>query len=149
MNTDRKTTDATDPLGRQLARALDDAPLPEGVVERLRVAREAAVQAAAAARESRAEVVPALAGIGGSVPQGRRQGRWTLAALALVLALGLLAIGQSQWMQQVMGRADADAALLKDALPPTAYGDPGFNEYLDEKPEGEAPPPEETETTDR
>lgn len=148
MNTDRKTTQA-DQLGPQLARVLDDAPLPEGVAERLRVAREAALQAAAVARESRAELAPALAGIGGTLPQGRGQGRWTLAALALVLAVGLLAIGQSQWMQQVLGRAEADAALLKDTLPPNAYGDPGFNEYLDEKPEGETPPPDETETTDR
>lgn len=148
MNTDRKTTDSADAMGRQLARVLDDAPLPEGVEARLRAARETAVQAAAAARESRVVLAPALAGTAGST-SGRGQGRWTLIALALVLAVGLLAIGQSQWMQQVMGRADADAALLKDTLPPTAYGDPGFNEYLDEKPEGEAPPPEETETTDR
>jgi Protein of unknown function (DUF3619) len=34
---------------------------------------------------------------------------------------------------------------LKDNLPPNAYGDPGFNEYLDEKPQTETPPPDEDE----
>ena len=33
-------------------------------------------------------------------------------------------------LQQIAVAAEIDSALLADALPPTAYGDPGFSEFL-------------------
>jgi Protein of unknown function (DUF3619) len=40
--------------------------------------------------------------------------------------------GISQWYQnlQVQAAADVDMALLSDDLPPAAYTDPGFEEFL-------------------
>lgn len=149
MSTHRTTT-PSDALGRQLAQTLDDAPLPEGIAQRLALARETAVAAGALARESRLVAEPSLAGASGSTSSGRRgQGRWTWLVSGALLMAALVAVGQSQWMQQVLGLAQTDAALLKDALPPNAYGDPGFTEYLDEKPEAETPLPEDTETVDK
>jgi hypothetical protein len=149
MSKHRTANAEADQLGLQLAQALHEAPLPEGMEDRLRAAREAALQAAAMARESRLALEPSLASAGAHASSGKSQGRWTLVVLSVVLVAGLLAIGQSQWMQHVLGHADADAALLKDALPPNVYGDPGFNEFLDEKPEGETPAEDEAETVDR
>ena len=64
---------------------------------------------------------------------------------ASVLIAGLLLLAHSQWVQETLGLADRDARVLRDDLPPNAYGDPGFNEYLDEKSEEETPPPDEEE----
>jgi hypothetical protein len=112
------------------------------VEERLAAARAAAVQAAAEARQIAPDLV--LAGSAGKSQRGGSR-RWTLALPAALLVAGLLALQHSQWLQQTLGLADRDAALLKDDLPPNAYGDPGFNEYLDEKPKEETPPPDEDE----
>ncbi len=143
MNTDRKMTQ--DALGRQLAQALDDAALPSATLERLARARAAAVQAAAGQRQAQEVFVPVMAG--GPRPTTER-GRWGWLGLAGLLMAGLLLINHSQWMQQVLGVAEVDSALLKDKLPPTAYGDPGFNEYLDEQAETDpnTTPPAEEET---
>jgi Protein of unknown function (DUF3619) len=146
MNTDRKMTQ--DALGRQLAQALDDAALPSATLERLARARAAAVQAAAGQRQAQEAFVPAMAGGpkgSGGTPE---RGRWGWLGLAALLVAGLLLINHSQWMQQVLGVAEVDSALLKDQLPPTAYGDPGFNEYLDEQTEADpnTTPPAEEET---
>lgn len=143
MNTDRKTTQ--DALGRQLAQALEDAPLPSATLDRLARARAAALQAAAGQRQAQEAFVPVMAG---GPPIGPQRGRWGLLGFAGVVMAGLLLISHSQWMQQVLGVAEFDSALLKDKLPPTAYGDPGFNEYLDEQTEADpaTTPPAEEET---
>lgn len=134
----------TDRLGKPLAAALlarADRLDPQ-IEERLGAARAAAIQAAAEARQTAPELV--LAGKAGQSQRGGSR-RWTLALPAALLVAGLLALQHSQWLQQTLGLADRDAALLKDDLPPNAYGDPGFNEYLDEKPKEETPPPDEDE----
>jgi len=48
----------------------------------------------------------------------------------LVLVSGLALIDQWVVHQQVLDAAEMDAQLLSDDLPPTAYSDPGFVEYL-------------------
>ena len=48
----------------------------------------------------------------------------------LVLVAGLVMIDNWSAREQVLAAAEIDAQLLSDALPPTAYSDPGFGEYL-------------------
>ena len=49
---------------------------------------------------------------------------------ALALTLGLIAIDQLNLMQRIEAAAEIDAALLADDLPPAAYADPGFAEFM-------------------
>jgi hypothetical protein len=48
----------------------------------------------------------------------------------VVLVGGLVLIQQHHAREQIVTAAEIDAALLADELPPTAYGDPGFTEFL-------------------
>jgi hypothetical protein len=111
--------------------------LPPDISERLRVAREQALLKARSARSAQPEVarqtvVQADGSLGLQGPKSPGGGWFKLASLGplLLLVLGLLLIQHSQWYQQIMAGADLDAALLTDKLPPAAYGDPGFSEYL-------------------
>lgn len=137
--TDSRVVEAR--LGVRLASVLSAPALPHDVSERLRVARE---QALARAREVR-RAAPAGAGsplvaisgngaglLGGFVPW------WQRAASVLpliVLVAGLVAIDQYALREQVMIAADIDAQILSDDLPPAAYSDPGFAEFLRNGPE--------------
>jgi len=106
--------------------------LPHDLAERLRVARLRAVDRA---RESRKlSAAPAqLAQGGGTLAMSGSPSWWlrlaSLAPLALLL-LGLLFIERSYVDQQVRAAAEIDAAILTDDLPPQAYSDPGFVEFL-------------------
>lgn len=113
--------------------------LPADIGERLRFAREQAIQKAKAARLAQPELVQqALPQAGALVLQGApgsKPSRWLkLASLGplLLLVLGLLLIQHSQWYQQILAAAEVDTALLSTQLPPAAYSDPGFREYLNE-----------------
>ena len=53
----------------------------------------------------------------------------------LLLLAGLMLIQQWQVRERVRAAADIDSLLLVDALPPTAYSDPGFAEYLRSDPQ--------------
>ncbi len=57
---------------------------------------------------------------------------WRLAAALPVLALlaGLWGIHRYYKQEQVEAATDVDMALLTDELPPAAYADPGFAEFL-------------------
>lgn len=115
--------------------------LPADIGERLRFAREQAMLKAKAARLAQPELVQQAV----AVPQGDKlalqdgpggkPSRWLkLASLGplLLLVLGLLLIQHSQWYQQILAAAEVDTALLSTQLPPAAYSDPGFREYLNE-----------------
>lgn len=115
--------------------------LPHDLSERLRVAREQAVVRAREAR--RAQVAPAavpaatVAGRSrGSLVMGGGNGSpawWQRLASVLplvVLVIGLLLIQHQVVTEQVQAAAEIDAVLLADDLPPDAYSDPGFAEYL-------------------
>ena len=141
-----KQHEMTDRAGKALAAALAvrEEQLEPAIEQRLAAARAAAVQAAAARSEQRAPET-ALAGIGSSSPRGRGR-TWAWALPTLLVLAGLVGLQQSQWLQQTLGLADRDAAVLKDDLPPDAYRDPAFREYLEEKAEDETtPPPDEDE----
>lgn len=140
--------------------------LPHDITERLRIAREQAIEAARQAQQVRLGVVPAgeltpvvataVAGLtpqgaatlggwneGGAAQQGRRARRlddgplswgWRLAAALPVLALvaGLWLVHAYHDQEKVEATADIDTAILTDELPPDAYADPGFEEFLRE-----------------
>lgn len=57
---------------------------------------------------------------------------WRLASAlpAVALVAGLWGVGDWTRHEQVQAAADVDTALLTDDLPPAAYADPGFEEYL-------------------
>ena len=106
--------------------------LPHDIGERLRVARLRAVERARDLRKL--SVAPARPVQIGSVLAMSGPPSWWLRAasfapLALLL-VGLLFIQRSYVDQQVRAAAEIDAAILTDELPPQAYSDPGFAEFL-------------------
>lgn len=117
--------------------------LPHDVSERLRFAREQALLKARSARAAQAESAPATQMLrsGGALALGGLGGgssRWLKFASILpllFLVAGLLLIDHGQWYEQVTAAAEIDTALLSDNLPPAAYGDPGFSEYLSDEQE--------------
>jgi len=106
--------------------------LPHDIAERLRVARLRAVDRARELRKL--SLAPAQPVQMGSVLAMSNPPPWWLrtasfAPLALLL-VGLLFIQRSYVDQQVRAAAEIDAAILTDELPPQAYSDPGFAEFL-------------------
>lgn len=111
------------------------AELPLDVTERLRFAREQALLRARAARkETAAEPAMVVGGTTLSLGRGDGGARWWL-QLASVLPLialvaGLVLIQRWHTDSQISAAAEIDASLLADDLPPSAYSDPGFVEFL-------------------
>jgi len=103
--------------------------LPHDIGERLRVARQQAVAKRKLAPALRpAQVVVAS---GGAAALGG--GWWTRvgAVVPLVaLIVGLITISIVQDENRANDMAEVDAALLTDDLPPAAFTDPGFAQFL-------------------
>jgi hypothetical protein len=104
------------------------------VTERLRFARE---QALARARTSQpiSATAAVVVGAGSSrtATLGRQPGWLTrFASLLPLVALvgGLLLIDEWHDRAEIEAAADVDTALLGDVLPPDAYSDAGFVEFL-------------------
>ncbi|OWQ93346.1 hypothetical protein CDN99_02370 [Roseateles aquatilis] len=110
------------------------------IQERLRFAREQALAKAIAARAAAPVTESAVRHVGGgtlALGGGDKTPRWLKAAALLPLALllgGLLLIQHSQWYEQIRSAAELDTEMLSKPLPPAAYSDPGFREYLNEHP---------------
>lgn len=104
------------------------------VSERLRFARESALQRARVARQLNAAASGLAVDSSGSAVLGGWAGGWGLKAASLVpfaaLVVGLLFIQYTQTEAQISVAAEIDADLLADDLPPNAYRDPGFVEFL-------------------
>lgn len=124
-----------DQIGRRLAVRLDAgaADLPHDIAERLRAARMQAL----AQRKLAPAAVPAQAALhaggGQAVLQGGGFPWWQRLASVLplvALAAGLVTIHVVQNEERAREVADVDAALLTDDLPPEAYADPGFLQFL-------------------
>lgn len=123
-----------DQFGRRLAARLDAATLelPHDVTERLRAARVQALskRKVAALGEARAvQVSGGQATLGGDGGWGW----WYRLATALPLVVllgGLVTIHMVQNDTRTQELAEVDAALLTDDLPPAAYADPGFVQFL-------------------
>lgn len=111
--------------------------LPHDIGERLRVAR---VQAIARRKHpvaaARLRTAPAVSRSGSTAVLGfgdEGMGFWgrLMSGMAVVaLAVGLITINVVQDDDRAMEVADLDAALLTDDLPPEAYSDPGFVQFL-------------------
>lgn len=112
-------------------------PAPD-VDERLRFARERALDRARQVRQMVPQADPVAVGLrGGSMALGgpSQEGTpWWLRLSALlpliVLLGGLLWIDHRYAQAQIEAAAEVDAAILSDSLPPDAYRDPGFVEFL-------------------
>ena len=126
---------AQDRLAFRIAARLSDAAdgLPRDISERLRAAR---VQAVGQRKMALKQAVTSLAASSGagSVTLGQEHFSWwsRLAAALPLLALvvGLIAINVIQDDNRANELAEIDAALLLDDLPPAAYADPGFLQFL-------------------
>ncbi len=101
---------------------------PAPIDARLRHARQRAVALAQAQRRTSPVLVPAAAGV--SVPRPPRWQRWGAWVPVLALLAGVWAIAQHQQQARLRAAAEIDARLLTDVLPPAAYSDPGFQEFL-------------------
>lgn len=138
-------------FGQSVAASLSErtAELPHDVTERLRFAREQALVRAAQARAARTAAATAsptvvqmgavlatsggpgnLPGVGGKGGDGGLWAKLISALPLLALLAGLLLMQQGQLHEQIVAAAEVDTALLSDDLPPAAFSDPGFAEYL-------------------
>jgi hypothetical protein len=124
---------------RVVARLSEQCERPRhDVSERLRFAREKAIDLARARRVASATPVLQTAGGGASVLMlgvgMRSPWRWfvRLASVLPLLALvaGLVLIQNQHVRERIAATAEIDFDLLSDELPPTAYSDPGFLEFL-------------------
>lgn len=107
--------------------------LEANVGERLRFAREKALERARASRTASASQSVGVSAAGVLLLGRSGSGWWMkLASVlpAVALIAGLLLIQQSQTDDQISAAAEIDAALLADDLPPVAYSDAGFAEFL-------------------
>jgi hypothetical protein len=120
-----------DQFGRRVAMRMDVGPeeLAYEVGERLRAARVRALQL-----RKQPEVAPVMVGRGASATlalDGRTWFHRIASVLPLVvLAAGLVLIHTIQTERRANELAEVDAALLTDDLPPAAYSDPGFVQFL-------------------
>jgi hypothetical protein len=112
------------------------ADLPQDVSERLRFAREQALERARAARKAEVTEPAVVVGSGSTLSLGGGEGRaswWVQVASVLpliALLAGLVFIQRLHDDSQISAAAEIDASLLADDLPPSAYSDPGFVEFL-------------------
>jgi hypothetical protein len=108
--------------------------LPHDVTERLRVARERALDKARTVHKLSRRSADALQVLAnGSLVLGGPPPWWLRMASFLPLAVllgGLLLIQHRYNEEQISAAVEIDAALLVDELPPQAYSDPGFVEFL-------------------
>ena len=112
--------------------------LPHDVTERLRFAREQALLGARAQRLAApaGQTVVAVSPAGTALLGGAAFWWQRLAAVLplLLLVAGLVAIDNRSTREQVVAAAEIDSKLLADQLPPSAYSDPGFAEFLRSSP---------------
>ncbi|MBS0294212.1 MAG: DUF3619 family protein [Proteobacteria bacterium] len=137
-----QASQAADAYARRLAARLThgNADLPYDVTERLRAARMQAL-----AKRKRPLLLPerktaaatqvvangSTAALGG---WGREGGNWWRALVSAVpltaLVVGLFFVNTAQDNAMATEIAEVDSALLTDDLPPSAYADPGFVQFL-------------------
>lgn len=133
---------AEERLGQRLAARLDESvqALPHDITERLRISRIQALARYSAQLQEQTSM-PAMSnggtaifGMGGP---GRAFGPWRFAASLLpliALIAGLITLNLVIGDERTRELADIDTAILTDDLPPAAYADPGFAQFLKSAP---------------
>jgi len=130
-----------DRIAARLTSALTEyqaSSMPADIDARLRFAHERALAAARLALAQRAPAPSVLGASGSAAVLGAAGGPsdapWWLRLGSLVpfavLLGGLLLIDNHYLRTQIDAAAEVDAAILVDDLPPEAYRDQGFVEYL-------------------
>lgn len=111
--------------------------LPYDISERLRASRMQALARRKRVAAPAHIAVPVVVHGGGSATLGRGgdqgSGWWSalVSAVPLIaLVVGLVVINIAQDENSANDLAEVDAALLTDDLPPAAYADPGFVQFL-------------------
>lgn len=117
-------------FARQICRVLDRGTeeLDHGIAERLRAARERALQ-----HQHVAMLSPAIVGAGGTALLGGDDEKHPLRTALAILAL-LIGVSLSYYwngFSQASENEAIDSALLADDLPPNAYLDKGFQAWLE------------------
>ena len=135
MSSIHVTQSPQDRFGRLVAARLSAgaAELPYGITERLRAARVQAVARRKPASLRTASSAVASSGAAALTFGDEGQSWWNRVASALplvALVAGLVFIHAAQNEQRAHEVAEVDAALLTDDLPPSAYADPGFIQFL-------------------
>ena len=130
--------DAERRFAARVCRALDQSAdaLPEATLQRLALARKAALRAQLLPSMRRAPVrqlVTAGAGMGDSSRFGFAR---TGVVFSVIVLVGACLAGLYQFEQdrRIEDLADVDTAVLNDDLPISAYADQGFNAYLKQNP---------------
>ncbi len=130
------TPEHLDQLGLQFAQALTrhSGEFSPDVIERLRFARQ---QAMAARKPEMAHVLSGVRQSNGSLtlagPPSEGLNVWNILGSAvplIALVIGLITVTWISRENTVAELAAIDSALLVDELPPAAYTDPGFAQYL-------------------
>ena len=110
------------------------AGLPHDISERLRSAR---VQAVSQRKIANTQSAGAIVNLRGSAALSWGSGEgwnwWSRIGTVIpliALVAGLLAINSFQSDNRIQELAEVDAALLTDDLPPAAFADPGFVQFL-------------------
>ncbi|RJX32015.1 MAG: DUF3619 family protein [Oxalobacter sp.] len=111
--------------------------LPEKVVERLASAREMAIsrkkEEAPLRVFARQNVFAGYIGNFFTNPATYWLSRFSAAIVMAVLITGVMGVYHAEEQRQLQETARMDAAVLSDELPPDAYLDPGFKNYLHRK----------------
>lgn len=123
-----------DHFGRQVATRLSESAeaLPHDISERLRIARMRALDKrvkTAPAIQSVSSAGAATLGFGDSDESSLWQRLAALAPLLLLVA-GLVLVNYLNNDHLAKELAEIDSAILIDDLPPAAYADPGFAQFL-------------------
>ncbi|MGI9154293.1 MAG: DUF3619 family protein [Rubrivivax sp.] len=101
------------------------------IERRLSAARWQAVEAGQRVRRLKAlEARPAVISYGSAAGLTSWWARLAAFMPVVALTLGLICIDRFSLTQRIEAAAEVDAALLSDDLPPSAYADPGFAEFL-------------------
>jgi len=130
------TTDSLqDHIGRRIAARLDQASneVSHDITERLRIARSMALNKRQVLKTQLAAEISNMGNAAALHLGGDHFNIWNRLASwfpLLALLIGLLAINVIQDERRAHEIAEVDAELLADELPPDAYTDPGFAQFL-------------------
>lgn len=108
--------------------------LPHDIGQRLRFAREQALatarRRAITARSANSVLVAGLSASAAGLTRTPWWLRWVSMVPLVMLVVGLAAIHDLRDQRKIQAAVEIDTVLLTDVLPPAAYTDPGFAEYL-------------------